>query len=103
MAIKKWKCDYKTHQIEFVNEWDWSGNSKEELFIDWKSVFIKEKNMSTSTISDVFWTKIVYKFDNNTTLEVIGWSSWYLFWVAAKFLINWKQIWWDKIVLFGKS
>jgi len=107
MAIKKWNCEYNWYKIEFINEWEWSGYTKEELLVDWKSVFMEEKDMdsakSVKDIMDMMWARIIYQLDKNTIIEIIAWSAWHLFWVAAKILANWKQIWWDKIVLFAKK
>jgi len=103
MSIKKWKCEYESHKIELVNEWNWSWESKEELFVDWKSVFVQEKNMNTSNMADILWTKINYNLDDNTKIEILAGSAWHLCWVAAKILVNWKQIWGDKIVLFARK
>ena len=104
MVIKKWNCEYKWHKIEFINEWDWSGYTKEELLVDCESVFMEEKDMnSTKSVKDIIWGKIIYQLDEDTIIEIIAWSAWHLFWVAAKIVANWKQIWWDKIVLFAKK
>ncbi len=104
MAIKTWECEYKTHLIKFINEWTWDWYTKEELFVDWKSVVLQEKDMNSwVSMKDMIWGKISYKLDDGTIIEVIAWSAWHLFWTAAKILVNWKYIWWNKIVLFANK
>ena len=103
MNAKTWQCSYMWHDIQFKNEWTVNGYVKEELLIDWKSVFMEEKNIWKDSIKDIVWSKIQHKLDNGVMIEVITWSAWHLCWVAVKILADWHYIWWDKKVLFVKK
>lgn len=99
MKQRIWQTTYQNTKILVKNQWDWQGNTKEEIWIDGKQVYDFAGCLGTIPTKRCFGFCQDF-YVNDTKITIRAGSAWHLCGMACQILINDRHYDGDGIVLF---
>lgn len=102
MKENTWQCTYQDIEIVVKNAWNWSGDTKEEIWLGGELVHQEEYNANRTAQTTKFGYFKEYTV-NDIKISIKTGSAWHCFGVACQILINDKYHAGDKVVLFASK